>query len=413
LWPSIPAQTSLLFLTYSILRFFQEDKQKYLLIASISSVMIIGSRIQIGIAAVFATILLLQFTKIKKHSWRYIFYVSTLLVAYALLLNTRGYLKFAVYDSLLFPFEYLDRNQSNWTLPRTSIAIATIFLSLLVLLYRFGKNRKLFITIALGNIFFALLFLFAFYDNLQLFHFLFSRTYVAGILLLVFVLLSYLFQTIPKVKLHSSREQALFIYGLVGSIQLFPLFDAFHFWYASAPLIITFPLIIKKIQLCQKLTKPIVTKFLYFNLSILGILFSLQSGNAYMTDSQPFSLKQVKGVHLSGPQYSDFKNEFALFKFYIPQYSKVFNLCPNADPYFERRYWISASRYFVFWPSFDKAEFLKEAISNSDYITSCIQMDMLDSVSKEFVKSNFEFISEGTKLQSWGISWEIYKRVEK
>jgi len=412
LWPSIPGQTSLLLLTYSILRFLQNNHQAYLFVASFSSFILIGSRIQIGIAAVFATFALLRVAKLNKKSWSYLIYVSALLLLYVFLLSTKGYLNYAFFDSLIYPFEYLDRSQANWTFPRTSIVIFIVLLLLLLLLTKSDKQNRLLAILAYSNAFLAIVLLLTFYTNPQLFHKLYSRTYVAVLFLFIFLLVSSLLSTFSKSKLHTFQEKSLFIYGAIGSIQLFPNFDAFHGWYASAPLIITFPLILKKNQIFQKLTASIVFKFLQFNLSFLVTLFSIQSINAYMSDSQPFPLEQVKGIRLSNSQFDDFQNEFDFFKVNIPRHSKVLNLCPNADPFFERGYWTNATRFLVFWPPLEKPFFKDPAILESEFIVSCIDVENLGTEATQLLSRNFQLMETVAFLGSWGLDWKIYYKIK-
>lgn len=207
-----------------------------------------------------------------------------------------------------------------------------------------------------------------------------------------------------------SAEENTFLYTLVGGIQVFPLFDVWHAWYASAPLIITTPLVLKRTEFYSRLS--IKFSSLLANLFVLVFvsIFGLQAVRSVSSEVKPFPLEEVRGLFLSTQQALDFEREFGFFKRYIPKNTNVLNICGNADPFFLQNYWSTGNRFFVFWPGIEEELSLEESLDDVDYVTSCTSLEGVSKDSQRLLQKEFTEIQTSDDVISWGIQWKIYKR---
>lgn len=410
IWPSIPAQLALLILTFSILRTIESQRTLFISFASITTLFLFGSRIQIGLVSFLCTIAVFSIHRKSMLLVRYLLFTMLFSALAFAGLRSRGSIKDIFFDSFVFPFTYLDPNQQNWTLPRTSLLIVIVLFALFFVLNKLNESDvayrillSILYTVSIG-------FLFIQFSNETTYLKSYARLYVGLFLSAVAIVLIYLSKDLLHKRNKVSPKTVLYMYSLVGSVQVFPLFDAFHAWYASAPLIIAVPMILKKMTF--RLSMPWNSVFV-LSFSVLLAFFSLfgtQAARSLSGDSKPFPLKEVQGIFLTGQQESDFAKEFAFFKANIPKSAKILNYCPNGDPFFPQSYWQPASRYFIFWSPFSDSSLFQKDILKADFITSCIAFSELSGASQKIIEENFSRVGSRPDMISWDLKWAIYKK---
>lgn len=411
IWPSIPAQLALLLLTYTIIRTLDHSKQIDALIAATSTFFLLGSRIQIGILSFLCTIVVLSITRKFSFLAQYLVHLTVLLTLFVIFFRKLGFLGDVFFDSVIFPFTYLDPNVGALTVPRTSIAVG-ISLFLLYLRLKHTKpteNLSRFTPL----VFFVILtmFVLVLFLSQATYLKLYARIYVGVFLTIVVIVLLFLFQFIRNFDMHfSPKKFVLYSYSLVGSAQIFPLFDVFHAWYASTPLIIALPLILR--ESCSKSSSSRNRVLIHMSSLVLaiGTLFGIQALKSLSNEMVSFPLDEVRGLYLSADQANDLEKQFAFFKSYIPREAKVLNICSHADPFFPDNYWSTESRFFLFWPAFSRFNLLERELMNAQYVTSCAEISDFNTRTQSLLKKNFSRVETSREVISWGRKWQIYKR---
>ncbi len=410
IWPSVPAQLALLVLTYSIIKSSYSLDRLQIFLASIATVFLFGSRVQIGVLSLICTTVILILTRRYAFLSQYFFYVFLLFGFVTFVFQRLGLLDDVLFDSFVFPLTYLDPSQQNWTFPRTSLvlAVALVLLYFAITLMKQTESSMrlvLFTLFALstGTIGIQAL-------DQSLFLKIYARAFVAVFLV---ILVGVLLSLIRDLKLTGAEvlpRKILYLYTLVGGIQVFPLFDVWHAWYASAPLIIATPLVLKRTEFYSRLS----TKFssLLANLFVLAFvsIFGLQAVQSVSSEVKPFPLEEVRGLFLSTQQALDFEREFEFFTSSIPRNAKVLNVCGNADPFFLRNYYSTGNRFFVFWPGIEEELSLEESLDDVDYVTSCTSLEGVNKDGQRLLEREFTEIQTNDDVISWGIQWKIYKR---
>ena len=414
IWPSIPAQFALLALVWSVLRSLRSTTTFHTLIASFLTIFLLGSRIQIGILSLICTIMIFIIAKNFKVLAHYSLYTITILGLFISTFRHLGLLQNTVFDSLVFPFTYLDPNVGALTLPRTSIAItiALFFLFFSLRQIRRLKTLASVLLVLFGIVFFSLIILSL--SSQVTYLKVYARIYVGFFLFIVISILLLILQSLRQSEHRFAlKELSLYLYSLVGAAQIVPLFDVFHAWYASAPLIIALPLILKEKNVLAIL--PIRSIWVWAGSLVLvsGTLFGIQALQGFSNNVKHFPLDEVKGIYLSPQQASDLEKQFTYFKSNIPKGARVLNLCSHADPFFPRKYWSSESRFFVYWQAFSRFNLLEQELRKADYVINCTSLDSLSYESRQLLQNDFSEIENGQEVFSWGRRWEIYRRVQE
>jgi hypothetical protein len=410
IWPSIPAQLALLILTHSVLLCLDFPHRIYVFIASLATIFLLGSRIQIGILSILCTIVILAISRHFLALARYVIY-TTLCLGFVVLIFLRlDLFEDVLFDSLVFPLTYLDSNQQNWTFPRTSLAVMIALIILFLFLNKIRDNRNIIgvpliimLTVSTGL-------LFLHFHSQETYLQVYARIYVGFFLFVASAVFLLTVRNLRQFKTNFPHPGVLWLYCLVGATQVFPLFDAFHAWYASAPLIIALPLIFRDTNLVSKLSRNTIVVWVSSLVFALFTFFSLQTMQSFANTTKPFPLDEVKGIFLTTQQVSDFQNEFTFLKNNIPKRSTIMNFCSNADPFFPRGYWPSASRLFVFWPGFSDSPLIEKDLLKADFVTSCTSITALSDTSQRILEENFSKVGTRLEKSSWGLDWEIYKK---
>jgi hypothetical protein len=219
--------------------------------------------------------------------------------------------------------------------------------------------------------------------------------------------------SIKKFKLSGTylrQQRIIFSYSLVGASQVFPTFDVFHAWYASAPIIIAIPSILKESRLQLKLSRNSIWKLNTALIIAMFTFFLFQAFQSISVEKKPFPLKEVRGIYLSEQQASDLHKEFAFFRRHIPRNAVILNVCGNPDPFFPQGYWSPGSRFFVFWPAISNYNFFPEDSYEVDFIIKCTEPGQNDWLNEVLSRNKFSKIETSGDVVSWGLRWEIYSR---
>jgi hypothetical protein len=410
IWPSIPAQLALLVLTYSILQTIDSPKQIHILVAGLSTIFLLGSRIQIGFLSVLCTIAIFSLTRNFVSLARYVAFVALVSTLIFVILQSQGLVEDIIFDSFVFPFTYLDPNQQNWTLPRTSIVVGISLFVFFFALNRINNEKGIsrIPLLVLAALFLGLLF--SQFVNESIYLKAYARLYVGLFLFITTVLLFSLARNFKRRCTQFALETVLYLYSLVGAFQVFPLFDAFHAWYASTPLLIALPLIFRESTFMLRLRRKTLSVWMFSILLTCLALFGAQAAQSISNVPKPFPLQDVRGIFLTAKQASDLEKEFILFKSNIPKRAKVMNFCSNADPFFTRSYWSPASRFFVFWSAFSDSPLVERGLMEADFVTICTAVTELNDTSQRILETTFSKVGTGSDIYSWGLEWEIYKR---
>jgi hypothetical protein len=209
----------------------------------------------------------------------------------------------------------------------------------------------------------------------------------------------------------------LFLYGGIGMIQLYPLFDQVHFWWGLSPLVIPLAMLILSF-LTQ--FQADVRRLLLLTLILIGtttiLVPSIQAG---FSSAEPYTGSLAKLIRISSDANSD-RDELQSFfrKSTELKQPKVLNLCHNPDVFLSPNFAQSASRFFIYWPPFNDIPTINQELSNThpDVVVTCSQTQVPAAAAgtershKQILsRLQVDFESE-QELNVNGTIWRIYTR---
>jgi hypothetical protein len=208
----------------------------------------------------------------------------------------------------------------------------------------------------------------------------------------------------------------LLLYGAVGMVQLYPLFDQVHFWWGLAPLVIPVAMLI--LEQTKNLSND-RRNFIFACLVSIGIITVIvPSAQRAMYEQEIYVGGLVNSVGVSPESNSDQKNLQAFFSRSIVSGSRVLNLCHNSDVFFNVQLAKSSSRYFIYWPPFIDIAKIDTDLKNSnpDTIITCSQnqVPLAKQVTNDFqvrmiIYLDFEVdVYERYVLN--GTDWRVYQK---
>jgi hypothetical protein len=157
--------------------------------------------------------------------------------------------------------------------------------------------------------------------------------------------------------------------ALSNASQIFPLFDPMHAWWGITPLVIPLSNLIVKTLLPVSNTKLRI--YSITGLSVLMLLpFVLLSSTQRV---YPMNREDLKLIYSNSAQSEAYEANRQFFSQEIPRGSSVLNFCADSDVFFNAKLAVSASRYFVYWPTMDGAKRIQKEIFNSkpDFVLVC------------------------------------------
>ena len=427
-WPSALSSFLLSLITYQIVIAMEKvQSERESAIIGLLICFLIFTRLQIGIAALFLTIVFHLLN--RRHKDHLVFWISFMVSLSGTigLLVSKGWFQGYLFDSIEFSLTYVQDKYSVNPVPLFTISFALIVLTLIVVFDRRSidlqpkvhKAIPSYIYVVLGVSTFLIAVATLVFPNFQNFIILAVRRFWIGGLLGVgfFGMIKIFVKSKQKSDRHTTQMQIwLLLYGAVGMVQLYPLFDQVHFWWGLAPLIIPIAaLILEQIKGLGIDSR----KFLFACLLSIGIVsVVVPSIQRISSDREIYPGGLVKSVWISPESNSVQTRLQAFFSTSINNGSHVLNLCHNSDIFFDTNFARSSSRYFIYWPTFIGVAKIDADLrgSNPDAIVTCSQTQV-PLATQVTIESQLRIIGElgfdanvNEKILLNGIDWKVYKK---
>lgn len=251
----------------------------------------------------------------------------------------------------------------------------------------------------------------------------FRRIWIALLLAVVIsTIVKALLNITSNKKLPSFKLATLILFSAAAEIQVWPLFDQMHAWWASTPAVILLVSRAKKVWEYQEISFPSTRISLLTVILALTLTYTITFLSSISHERVPLNIKGYSGILLSE---KDGNEIFAVNKFLeskITQGGKVLNLCTNGDPFFVPSTGISsAARAFVFWSPMVRVPSLISNIQNSSpttivtcsFVTNPIFLEEYQSEQAKLLKpflNNFQLT--GKFMSPKGVSWRVYSKLE-
>jgi hypothetical protein len=381
-WPSLVVLPIIPFATLVLARFVLDKtsstphwRTEFLCLGFLLGVTIL-TRAQIGVALIVATFTVLLFQGWGKA--KYAIYMTLAGFALNLLiilgyLHSRGWLTSALYDEFVMGFTYVIGDKSTYPFPKGTIILVTLIL--FTYAYLRHKDNLSKISVMIEKILspvvisgFLVLFTLLFIVSVRLF----NRAWISFV---ISVLLIFLFKFLSDIRRignpFQNPQNVLFLFSGVALLQIWPLFDQMHTWWALTPVSILTSISLKNTIFIRKLDKTI-TSAIYISIFLLISNHTLDVYRTYSSSSEI----QIQGLALNYTFSANAKEMKKINDFLereIPKNSSVLNFCSDANAFFAPRLFESASRNIVFWsPMKDNPNLIRNIEeSRPTYIISC------------------------------------------
>ena len=362
--------------------------------AGVLVTMIASTRIQIGLLALIASTYFIFLSRGIRQVLNFLIGVISSTGALCLLLAQLGWLHQALFDQFVFGSQYV---KSNAIEGYSSTPVFTLLGSFAVILtYKFGRKaltklkarfstRFVLINLAALGLISYLIFTYVLYRRQP--SILFSLTIISGrfwvsLLLgsIIFSLMEQVFRSIHAIKNNEfsdtrlQQRNLLLGFSIVAQAQSWPLFDASHTWWGSAPgvllvaVLITerFGLPLHSIKVVHHLKVSFLTLLLILTLG-LDLLYFAHSDQRFFKNINFITLRADSKTVANVESLQDF------FTKHLKKGSKVLNLCSTPDVFLRDDFVAPASRIFFYWPSFQELPSYMNSISISkpDSILYC------------------------------------------
>jgi hypothetical protein len=309
------------------------------------------SRVQVGFLILISTTLVLA--KFQKRLSVYFIagFLSFTSLFFAFLVS-KDWLAPALKDEFLFGWLIASSEETDRSLPKTSIVIAVAVL-LIILSHRYGwfnsiRFGKHLTIIVLSGIALAMAF------NQQAFKTLYGK-FVVG-LVLGFVVMT-MFQFWKSWVRKQVNQVLLTIFALASASQIYPLFDVMHAWWGVSPLVIVMAsdIYAKRLNAANK-------GLLFFVSTACALLIIFPYVNSVRAGTTQVSHEDINLVRLPSNAQSDYKEMGDFLQKNLDSKSRVLNLCSDARVFFSPRFSNSASRYFVYWKTMGNSSQITQEI---------------------------------------------------
>ena len=390
-WPSAPAMLYLCGFLLAAVSYFSRDtsvsnlkRMAFLMGALIP--LIILSRVQVGSFLLLAfSIVIFNFGLIRTRRYFCFGFISaSILIVY--FLARHNWLKAALMDTFVYSLNYLTNDETRVLPLFTLIGSSIVFVAYYVLLSDVFtlKFTRLFSFAILGGLFLLV----ALYvqtvlklgpDAISFYSILMRRFFVSALVG------TFLYWLISETRVlikgrnavdrpYDFRMLALILVSAASLLQLIPLFDSTHAWWASPPLVVLLSLLIGRA--IRKFFKIGRKDLMVFTLA-LGVtsllVFSVQSYNFEKTRLVSFGSAFVSKAMSTDSEVSE-QNQLSKMVFEkVPEGSKFLNLCINSNIFLTEKSYQSASRFYVSWPNMrGYPEFVRaNHSSRPDFILTC------------------------------------------
>ncbi len=390
-WPSVSAMLYLSILLMAAVSYLSNitSLRKLKTIAFFMGAVIpfiVLSRVQVGsfLLLVFS-IVVFKFGLSKTRRYFSLGVISaSILVAYFLAKN--NWFKSAMMDTFVYSLNYLTNDETRVVPFFTLIGAAIVFaVSYVFLSDKFPLKSARVLIFAMG---FALIILFALYVETVLsegsdsitFYTIFMRRFFVSLLIGTF-----LYWLLAQIRVFTKARNSLIKYqdlrilvlvlvSAASLLQLVPLFDSTHAWWASPPLVILLALLISRV--IRKYFTIVQKDLFVLALSLVTIsllVFSVQSYNfekkSLMSFDSPFPLNAMS----FDSEVSEQKQLSEMVFSKASAGSKFLNLCINSNVFLISNGYQSASRFYISWPNMRGYPEFVEATraSQPDFILTC------------------------------------------
>jgi len=428
-WPSALTALLLTLTVYLVLQIHEGTRVKLNLnFLGVLSAFSIFTRFQIGVASLFLCIAFVLSLRNLRDFSRFAMNFFLIFLSFSGFLYLKGWFGYFIFDDVLYAITYVQDKYSVNPFPRFTILFTLIAFFFLVVIEKYSRKnplrqRKSFIYADIPPVLASTLLITALILVSQRFEDLFMltmrRAWIGGILgLALYYALQILinFRHLNSFSRLSRIQIWLFLFGGIGMIQLYPLFDQVHFWWGLSPLVI--PLSILIVTLLNRFLVD-VRKLSLLTLILFGtttiLVPSIQAGFAR---TEPYAGNVASLIHISPEANSERKELQTFFRDLMGENPRVLNLCHNPDVFFSPSFAKSSSRYFIYWPPFASISKINREVlaSNPEFVVTCSQtqvpaaaadiersqQQLLRNLKVDFKSSQGAFIS--------GTSWNIYKR---
>jgi len=437
-WPSALAMPILLGGTLIVIRKLDSIKGKkyfskldglHLALAGLLFAMLYGSRLQIGILGSLLAVIFLLHTLGIKGSFSFIAGNLLATVVWCLYLESNGWLKDSLVDSIQLASTFLSGNQMVYPKPVATIALSFFIFIVIVALLKLPKE----LTKRLAYILLPLLVPVAVLginklrsvqsgqNNLLNYVALLHRKLMAGFLFsaLLFVGAFIVLQILSHLQGRKTSLEVRWLFlcaiSAIGAFQAWPFFDQMHIWWGSVPGAILI------VQVASKLGKKLGFRQTKTGITAFAVLLIMSLPLAAQFTEPRKELLSFKQNYVYGKSIYEEQN-IELTKYFqisMPKGSSVLNLCPNADPFFVDLKYIQVTRFPVYWMSFSKFSNVQNAFveNDPDFIVTCKNLYysadatinyriMQKNIIKKH-KSGFQLISQYSRND---FNWEIYRK---
>ena len=433
-WPSAFSMALIPLAALSILNALaQESIPKtlgYVSLSTLSIVLIILTRVQIGIALFVSLIsLLIFYKKIRLAFLSISFFTFWIGIAFTFMIRMNWFSDF-LSDVFKFGSLYVRGDTSTYPKPLATL-IVTIVVVVILEFIRFNRFQRLlqfrFLKYAYSLLFlFLVLAVFVLHNRslspIQILSVGFRRFWISLLIaILVYYLIEFLRKWFTEREIPPIELSVLFVFSVVAEVQVLPLFDQMHSWWASTPSVILFALIFSRGANFQSIEFKYIRIFLRVGLLGLLIIYSLTFLSSISHERVPLPVRGYSGILLSKLDSKEISTVNTFLRKEIPRHNSVLNLCTNGNPFFESNMKVtSASRAFVFWPPMMQISELRDSLIHAkpdnivtcSFVTNPIFYQDYKVHQTQILNEHISQFKEAAFLKSPnGVEWVVYSRI--
>lgn len=379
-WPSLIIMPVVPYIAYVLIRFTAYKETRYaffhlFLVGILISVSIL-TRAQVGITLLIVTVFFISFSKQGGKTKSFASLWSGILLSASLtasFLVSKGWLRSAVYDEFILGFKYVMGDKSTFPVPLGTIFLVCFFF-VLTFTFRFIRNNSsAFQQIKISRmqsytmsvLFFVTIILV--WNEKR-----FNRIWIS---FTIFVFLLMLIRCLATLSLPdifiSNPINILVVFSGVALLQVWPLFDQMHTWWAITPFSTLIVLLFRD-SLAPFDSNRLRCLIIYPSLFAVLVLQTVSVYSSYR-DSSELKIPGLLGNFSSKSNVSEMNDIQNFFENSIPNKSKILNLCANGNILFAGGKYNSVSRNVVFWSTMkdDEDLFNNILLSKPDFIVTC------------------------------------------
>lgn len=344
--------------------------------------LIILTRVQIGVAIFLGCVILFL---LYKHAREFVFFSFGFFITLSLFtiyFFRTGVLSDILNDVIGFGSTYVLGDKSTFPKPIWTTALTVLFiLAYFVLLYIpiikpnklvIGLVAVIFLTLMAAGV--AVLA----GRNLSPTQFMTVSTRRVWIAILLATALSttisLLVRLVRRKGIPDFKVTLLIGFAFVAEIQVFPLFDQMHAWWASTPVIILCLVCINSHRRIRELSERVKRRIELITLTFVVFVSVITFYSTLNHVRVPLQVSGFSGILVNASEAKEIEYTNLFLASQINKKDKVLNICTNANVFFDSlNHPYSASRAFVFWSPMFEVDALRKSIliSNPSKIVTC------------------------------------------